>query len=368
MDEMLARLKQASIMRWMIEKNDIAIVGSGAWATALAQVAARAHRRSGRVWLVTHTVEAARAMAQDRENRKRLPGVTLHEAIEPTYDRQVISQCAWVLLACPAQYMRAVCLDIRDHLADHASVVLCAKGIEMKSGAFMYEVAAEVLPDSVKLAALSGPNFALSVAQGQPAAVTLAASDMDHARQIAQRLQTDAFRPYAHDDIVGCMVAGSVKNMVAIGCGIISGKKMGENAAAALMTRGYAEMVRLGTACGADGATMAGLAGLGDLALSCSSDLSRNRRFGSLLGQGYSVKEAQLKIDAVVEGLASTQSIMLRADRHGVDMPICAALEKILWHEGEINTMIRGLLMRPLREEFPLRRVDNARKGRRGAS
>ncbi len=338
--------------------HDIGIIGAGAWGTALALVCARAGGPGtsdrGRVLLQAHDPGLAESIQSRRCNDRHLPGQTLPNRIEAIHDISQMAGCRLILIACPAQRLRTACLALRPYLGP-VPVVLCAKGVEDKTGLFMHEVARQVLGDKATLIALSGPNFAADIAAGRPAAASVACVDIDVALNVATMLRTDDFRPYAHNDIIGCSVAGALKNVIAIGCGIVAGKNMGENAVAALMTRGYAEMVRLAVACGANGTTMAGLAGIGDLCLTCSSRTSRNTLFGWHLGQGCTPSVAKERINSVVEGVISTKSIGFRAKKLGIDMPICATVEKILWHEANIDAMIRELLMRPLREEFPPR-------------
>jgi glycerol-3-phosphate dehydrogenase (NAD(P)+) len=325
----------------------IGILGAGAWGTALAQVAARAGRPTV-LW--AREPEVAEAVARTRENPVFLPGVRLDPAIAATVSMVDLAACDAILLAVPAQHLRATTAALDAALGEaRPAVVICAKGIE-SGGALMTEVAAETLPGCPQ-AVLSGPTFAREVARGLPTAVTLACGDQALGGALARAIGGLAFRPYLSDDPIGAEVGGAVKNVLAIACGIVMGRGLGDNARAALITRGLAEIVRLATALGGRAVTCTGLSGLGDLALTCTGTQSRNLSLGIALGAGKSLAEAQAGRRSVAEGVASAAAVLARAERVGVEMPIVAAVDSVLNRLGNIDHEIRGLLARPFREE-----------------
>jgi glycerol-3-phosphate dehydrogenase (NAD(P)+) len=325
----------------------IAVIGAGAWGTALALVACRAGRD---VTIAARQKDIVEAINKTHRNRLFLPGVTLDEGIRATMDAgAAAAQAEAVLLAAPAQHLRSVCAGLAPHVAAGLPVVLCAKGVERGSGKLMSEVAAETLPQAT-LGVLSGPTFAAEVARGLPTAVTLATSDEVGARLLAA-IGSTSFRPYLSNDLIGAQIGGAVKNVIAIACGIVTGRGMGDNARAALMTRGLAEMMRLGAALGARPETLMGLSGLGDLSLTCNGLQSRNMSLGIALGQGKSLADALSGKRSIAEGVESAGAIAALANRHSVDMPIVAAVDAILHQGAVIDDTIAGLLARPFKAE-----------------
>ena len=320
----------------------IGIAGAGAWGTALAIVARAAGRE---VVLWARRESHVRAMLESGANDAYLPGAALGPGIAATADPAAAAAADALLLAVPAQAAGAVAALFAPHLAPPVPVAVCAKGIERGTARTMSEVLGEALPAN-PVAILSGPTFAGEVARGQPAAVTLACRDRALAEALAAALATPAFRPYHSDDVAGAEIGGAVKNVLAIACGIVEGRGLGENARAALITRGLAEMTRLARARGGRAETMMGLAGLGDLALTCASPTSRNYSHGVALGAGRAPDEA-----AVVEGVATSAALARLARRHGVEMPIAQAVEAILHRGADIDAVIAGLLARPRRAE-----------------
>ena len=320
----------------------IGILGAGAWGTALAVVARDAGRA---VVLCARREDHARTIAETGRNDACLEGVGLGPGIAATAEEAEAAEADAVLLAVPAQAVRAACERIAPHLAPSLPVAVCAKGVERDSAKTMSEVVGEALPAN-PVAILSGPTFAGEVARGQPTAVTLACRDLALAEALAGALATPAFRPYHSDDVAGAEIGGAVKNVLAIACGITEGRGLGENARAALITRGLAEMTRLARARGGRAETMMGLAGLGDLALTCASRSSRNYSHGVALGAGRPPAG-----NAVVEGVPTSAALARLAGRHGVEMPIADAVAAILHRGADIDAVIAGLLARPRRAE-----------------
>jgi glycerol-3-phosphate dehydrogenase (NAD(P)+) len=324
----------------------IAVVGAGAWGTALALAA----RRAGRdVTLWARRGEQAEELRQTHRNERYLPGIPLDPALKVTSDRGALADAEAILLAVPAQALRTSGEALATAIPP-VPVVLCAKGIELSTGLLLDAVLREVLPGR-PLAVLSGPTFAGEVARGLPTAITLAAEDEALGEGLAQALGSAAFRPYWTDDVAGVLVGGAVKNVIAIACGIVGGRRLGENARAALLSRGLAEMLRLARAQGGKRDTMMGLAGLGDLVLSATSAQSRNYALGERLGQGRSLAEAQGTAKGVTEGVATAAAVVRLARRTEVEMPIAAAVDAVLHRSAPIDAAMEALLSRPFKAE-----------------
>lgn len=327
----------------MSSLGHIGVVGGGAWGTALACLARRAGRR---VTLWSRDPAISDAIASDSANPVYLPGLALDAGIEAAPALSSLGNCDAVLLACPAQAVRVVAAK----LPGSSPVLICAKGIEAASGLLMPEVLAEVLPGR-PIAMLSGPSFAEESVLGLPTAVSIATADAGLGRDLASALAAGAFRPYWTDDITGVSLGGAVKNVLAIAAGIVEGRGLGHNASAALVTRGFAEMARLGLAMGARLETLTGLSGLGDLVLTCNGPLSRNRSLGVALGKGTSLARHMEGKRQVVEGEATAPAVLARASKLDIEMPICAAVDAILHRGAGLDEAIRALLARPLRRE-----------------
>ena len=321
----------------------VGIAGGGAWGTALACLARRAGRR---VTLWSRDPSISRSIAEARANPVYLPGIPLDAGIEAATDLAALAASDVVLLVCPAQAVRVIARD----LPGKSPVVICAKGIEAASGLLMPEVLAEVLPGR-PIALLSGPSFAEEAVKGLPTAVSVATADADLGRALASTLAAGAFRPYWTHDVLGVALGGAVKNVLAIAAGIVEGRGLGANAAAGLITRGFAEMARLGLAMGAELETLTGLAGFGDLVLTCYGPLSRNRSLGAALGKGATLAKYMEGRRQVVEGEATAPAVLARAAKLAIDMPICTAVDAILHRGAGLDEAIRGLLTRPLRRE-----------------
>ena len=325
----------------------VGVIGAGAWGTALAQVAARA---GGEVILQAREPEVVEAVNGRRENPLFLPGVRIEDGVRATADMAELAACEVVLAVAPAQHMRASLAAFAPHARPGAPLVLCSKGVEQGSLALMTQVAAAVAPES-PLAVLSGPSFAGEVARALPTAVTLACADAALATRISNALAAPGFRPYLADDLVGAEAGGAVKNVLAIACGVVEGRGLGRSAHAALITRGFAEMTRLGVALGARAETLAGLCGLGDLVLTCSSPQSRNMSVGLALGRGETLAAALAGKLSVAEGVASAPAVTALSRRLDVDMPICEAVAAVLDGRAGVQDAIDRLLSRPLRAE-----------------
>lgn len=335
--------------------RSIGVVGAGAWGTALALAA----RRAGRgVVLWARSPEVAEAIDRQHANPRYLPGIALDPAPGATTELAELGRCDALLLVTPAQHLRSVCRRLAPHLATHPSghpsggvpVVVCSKGIEIGTGALMTDVVAAELP-GVPLAVLSGPTFAAEVARGLPTAVTVACADRALGEALAASLGGPTFRPYWSGDVVGTEIGGAVKNVLAIACGIVRGRRLGDNARAALITRGLAEIGRLGDALGASRDTLMGLSGLGDLTLTCTGMQSRNMSLGVALGEGGRLDELLAGRHSVAEGVTTARAVAALAARKGVEMPICAAVEAILDQGADIDATIAALMSRPLRAE-----------------
>lgn len=325
----------------MVTHQSIAIVGAGAWGTALANAAARAGRD---VFLYARDSAAAEQIARTRENPK-LPGIQIAKTITVTSDLAQAGKAEAVLLVTPAQSLREAATALAPHLAPGTPVIVCAKGIERGTHQFMTQIVAEVAPRAVP-AILSGPSFDVDVARGLPTAVTLATADEALAKALVHALGSATFRPYHSTDVRGVEIGGAAKNVLAIAAGIVAGRKLGASALAALTTRGFAELMRLGLACGAKAETIAGLSGLGDLLLSCSTSQSRNFSLGLALGRGETPDRAKL-----VEGEFTAPVLIELANEKNIEMPVASAVAAVLGDALTIDEAIETLLTRPFRAE-----------------
>ena len=321
--------------------KSVAVIGAGAWGTALAGVAARAGRE---VVLCARNADSAKQIAATRSNPK-LPDVKLDAAIAVTSDIAQAANADIILIATPAQNLREAVSLLAPHLAKAKPLIACAKGIERGTHRFMTEVIAAAAPDATP-AILSGPGFADDVARGLPTAVTLAAKDEQLAAELVQALGSATFRPYHSTDIRGVEIGGAAKNVLAIAAGIAVGRKLGASALAALTTRGFSELIRLGHACGARSETMAGLSGLGDLILTCSNQQSRNFALGIALGRGEAKPAGKL-----AEGEFTAPVMIELALSKDVELPVSSAVAAILRGAVTIDEAIEGLLTRPFKAE-----------------
>lgn len=326
----------------------LAVIGAGAWGTALAIVACQA---GSTVTLWARDPMIAATINAEHQNRAYLPGIALDPAIAATADaKAAFERAEAVLLAVPAQFLRRILGTLRDRVPGGMPVLHCAKGIETGTLALMSQIGVELLPGS-PFAVLSGPSFAAEVARGLPTAVAVAAVDGQVAGLFAAALGSPHFRPYLSPDPIGAEIGGAVKNVLAIACGIVVGRGIGDNARAALITRGLAEMVRLGAAFGADAETFRGLSGLGDLVLTCTAVQSRNYALGLALGRGAELGEAVAGGPSVIEGVATAAAVVELAARLGIEMPVSEAVDAVLHRGAPIGATIERLLRRPYRSE-----------------
>lgn len=331
----------------MTEPKKIAVFGAGAWGTSLARLAAL---NGGDVILWTRDPAHAAEMQSERQNRRRLPGIVLPENVAPTSDLGDASGCDAAILAIPAQALADLAPAIADIMRTGTPAVIAAKGLDAASGRSMSRVVADGLPESIPMI-LSGPSFAEDVARDLPTAVTLAGADDRLAGQVRDMLARPAFRIYLTNDIAGTETGGAVKNVLAIAAGVVEGRGLGASARAALIARGFAELGRYAEARGGRRETAAGLSGLGDLVLTCSSPESRNFSFGVALGRGQTVTAALAAARGVVEGAATAPVVATDAQRLGVEMPICEAVSNVVGGRLNIADAIESLLARPLRRE-----------------
>ncbi len=328
----------------------VVVLGAGSWGTALAVLLA-ANGRYTVLW--TRDAAQAAAMARDRRNPRYLSDISLPDLLQPTADlRAALLATEDVLVAVPAAGFRALLVELAGHLLPGARLAWASKGLEPGSGRLLHEVAAEVLGPRRPLAVISGPTFAREVALGLPTAVTVASRDGGFAADLAARLHNPRFRAYTSDDVIGVELGGAVKNVLAIAAGIADGLGLGANTRAALVTRGLAELMRLGVAMGGQRETFMGLAGLGDLVLTCTDDQSRNRRIGLALARGLSLAEACATVQQVAEGVHAAREVWRLAERHGVAMPITEQVCQVLYHGLSPREAVQALLLREQKAEL----------------
>lgn len=328
--------------------NKISVLGAGAWGTALANIAANNGKQ---VTLWMREKELTDAIEKKHRNTLFLPEIELNENIIPTNDMtEAVRNAEAVLMVIPAQYLRAACKSLRSVWPDGLPAVICAKGIEQGTGALLSEILNEEIPQA-QIAVLSGPTFAEEAAGNKPTALTLACKNEALGKELVETLGTTTFRPYYSPDLIGVQIGGAVKNVMAIAAGIIAGKQSGDNARAALITRGLAEISRLAVALGGQAHTLMGLSGLGDLVLTANSTQSRNFTVGLELGKGRSLTEILADKHTVAEGVFTAKAVLERAGKVGVEMPICEGLMKILNEEASVDFVIASLLTRPFKTE-----------------
>ena len=329
----------------------LAVLGAGSWGTALASLAAR-NGLATTLW--GRDAAVLEAIDRQHHNPRYLPGIDLPGALRATTDlAAAVSGSDWVLVVVPSHAFTQTLHALKPLLPAAAGVAWATKGFEPGSGRFLHEVAEDVLGAGVPLAVVTGPSFAKEVALGLPTAVTVHGADAEFAQVVADTLHGPAFRAYTGNDMVGAELGGAMKNVLAVATGVADGMELGLNARAGLITRGLNEMLRLAAAIGARPETLMGLAGLGDLVLTCTGDLSRNRRLGLALGRGQPMDEAIREIGQVVESVQTADEVMRLADRHGIELPISAGVRAVL--HGDITPVdgLRQLLAREQKPEYP---------------
>lgn len=328
----------------------LGILGAGSWGTALALQAARSGRHT---LLWEHQQDVARILQSDRENKHYLPGIEFPDNLEVIGDlNQCVENCDTLLVVVPSAAFRIVLQQLKSHLKPSQGLAWATKGLDQKNGELLHRVAEDILGDAFPLAVLSGPSFALEVALQKPTAISLAASDNDLANRIVEYMHGDAFRIYTSNDLAGVCLGGAYKNVLAIAAGIADGLELGYDARAALITRGLAEMQRLGLALGGQAETFMGLAGLGDLVLTCTGDLSRNRRLGMALAKGGSLSDIQNDIGQVTEGVETARVIHKLSQTTVTDLPIAEEVYQVLFENRSPGEAVHALLSREPRQEF----------------
>lgn len=329
----------------------VAVLGAGSWGTALAALIAR-HGHSAVLW--GRDAKIAQSIAEAHENPRYLPGIALPESLDATTDLATALRGAdLVLVVVPSHAFAETLHALAPHRPAGAGVAWATKGFEPGSGRFLHEVAGEVLGPDVPLAVVTGPSFAKEVAQGLPTALTVHSDAAEFAQQVAAALHGAAFRAYTGEDMVGAELGGAMKNVLAVATGVADGMQLGLNARAGLITRGLNEMLRLNHAIGGKAETLMGLAGLGDLVLTCTGDLSRNRRLGLALGRGQSIEDAVREIGQVVESVQTADEVMRQAERHGIELPISSAVRDVLHGRLTPADGLRQLLARQQKPEYP---------------
>ncbi|MBL4639794.1 MAG: NAD(P)-dependent glycerol-3-phosphate dehydrogenase [Kordiimonadaceae bacterium] len=327
--------------------QNIGVLGAGAWGTALAVSAAKAGRK---VVLWAREEEVVQSVNTAHENTLFLAGTKLPESLVATNDYADLAACDAILLVSPAQHLRTMAADLVAHVGKEVPLVICSKGIEVSSGKLLSEVLAETAPEN-PVAILSGPTFAAEVARGLPCALTLATKDKKVGEKLIAALGQPTFRLYYNADVIGAQIGGALKNVLAIATGIVAGLGIGENARAALITRGLAEMARFGALYGAEPETLMGLSGLGDLMLTCSSTQSRNMSLGKAIGEGQTFEEIMASRNSVSEGAHTVEIAQKIAKDKNIDMPITEAVYQILKQGKDVRTVTDALLSRPFTDE-----------------
>lgn len=328
----------------------IAVIGAGSWGTALAQTLA-AGGNAVRMW--ARKEEVARCITEEHHNPRYLSGIMLHASIEATSDlAQCVDGAQAIVVVTPSRLMRSFAEKLSTLLSSETPIIICSKGVEEGTGMVPMQVFEEVLGNINRLAALSGPNHAEEVVLGVPAGTVIASPNSEIACYFRDLFTTNSFRCYTSEDYIGVELCAAFKNVIAIAVGASYGMGYGDNTAAMLMTRGMAEMSRLVTACGGEALTVMGLAGAGDLIVTCTSEHSRNRTFGKALAQGGTLEAYEQRTHMVVEGALACKTICPLAQRYNVELPIATAVRSIVWEHGALESIAQQLFSRPLTTEF----------------
>lgn len=328
-----------------MKNTQVTVLGAGSYGTALALCFAR---KGSPICLWGRDPEQVRTMAEERGNKRYLPGIELPDALKVTSDlAEAVEDARNIVVVVPSSGFAEVLHDIKPLLRSDARIAWATKGLEPGTGRLLFEVAEEILGHEHALAVLSGPTFAMEMAKGLPTAISMSSTDPDFVQELSDLLHCDrSFRVYTNDDFIGVQLGGVVKNVIAIGAGMADGIGFGANARTALITRGLAELTRLGLKLGAKPETFTGMAGLGDLILTCTDNQSRNRRFGLALGKGKSVDEAMKSIGQAVEGYRNTKEVVMLARRNDVEMPICEQIYDVLYGDTTPQQAAINLLSR----------------------
>lgn len=330
--------------------DNFSVYGAGSWGTALALQLAR---NNIDVQLWSHRPTQVDQCNQARQNTDYLPSISFPETLHCNYDLKTLTEhSVYQLIVVPSHGFRTLLEQLKPLLSQHHKVLWATKGLELKTGKLLHELVEEILPQVSEYGLVSGPTFAAEVAKGLPTAMTVASNNAELSEQVSAAFQSEHYRVYTSDDIIGVELGGAVKNVLAIAAGIADGLGFGANARTALITRGLAEILRLGTAMGAQPETLMGLSGIGDLILTCTDNQSRNRQLGLALGAGKSLEQAIEEIGQAVEGAKTSQSINLLAKRAGVEMPICTAVQQILYEDLPPQEAVRALINRKPKPEF----------------
>lgn len=328
---------------------DLTVIGAGSYGTALAISTAS---KGLKVMLWTRREETAKIMQHDRVNQKYLPSIAFPETLTVSSDlNHCINASKTVLVVVPSHTFADVLVSIKPYLTPEHRLAWATKGLDKDSGRLLSDIASQILSDKIPMAALSGPTFAMELAKGLPTAIAVAGTNSDFIKEFCELMHTKTFRIYESDDLVGLQLGGGIKNVIAIGAGLSDGLGYGANARTALITRGLAEMTRLGEALGSSQKAFMGLSGLGDLILTCTDNQSRNRRFGYYLGQGMSVEKALEKIEQVVEGYTMSKVVVDLCEKFNVQMPICQEVYKVIYEGKNGQAAAMSLLGRSLKSE-----------------
>jgi glycerol-3-phosphate dehydrogenase (NAD(P)+) len=333
-----------------MKQPTIGVIGAGAWGTALAIHLAKLHPQ---IQLWARNSEALQTIIADKENKRYLPGSTLPGNIIPNPDlASLVNSCTHIVVAVPSTTMRDMMQRINTYASKNLrGIIWASKGLEQKTGKFLHQVAEEELKDGINTAILSGPSFAQEVGKGLPTAVTIAATNEVFAKEVAQLFHHPLFRTYISTDVTGVEIGGTFKNILAIAAGIIDGLQFGANARAALITRGIAEMTRFGKTLGVNTETFSGLSGIGDIVLTCTEDMSRNRRFGLGLGAGKSLQQVEQEIGQVIEGKYAAKVVFDLAQKLDIDLPISTQVYEVLYNNKPAREAVEELLSRSLKNE-----------------
>ena len=327
----------------------IAVLGAGSWGTALALLLAR-NGNETRLW--ARSPEHVFQMQQESENSKYLPGIRFPENLKTSSDLEVtLAGVRDILVVVPSHAFRPLLKQIKPLVGPGCRLVSACKGLDPESGDLLINVAAEIMGKAIPMAVLSGPNFAAEVANNLPTATTIASLDKQFFNDLVERMRNDRFRVYGSDDLIGVQLGGAMKNVIAVGAGMADGMGFGANARTALITRGLVELTRLGVAIGGKDSTFRGMAGMGDLVLTCTDDQSRNRRFGLAIGKGQDLKQAEAEIGQVVEAVRNAKEVHNLAKAKGVEVPICDAIYNILYKNVSPEAAAHKLLTRDLKSE-----------------